>query len=481
MIFKKIGISKTDKYWAALLDQLGLFWEEIHKPLEEYSLLIINDTPPKDITAYLKLNGAVIDTIGVISKDITKSSVQKSYVKSETIHYDSLVEQIDLYSSVKRVKGKVAEILSTQTGTLAFWGIPTSLLDDRRELRKSFNLSSSKLPAEEVSKVSKGTISRLFFDLLKKIFAKQKQPFIHKSFAPTNNSPLLFRIDTDWGTDESIKKWRTISQDVGLRTSWFLHVEAHEEWLDLFRSFPGDEIGLHCYSHIAKPKPSHIDNALLKIHKADLKPIGYSAPFGRFDEKINTHLIQRGFIYGSDFSYLYDSLPLQIGESLLQVPIFPVCMGSFDHTVNDAKSITMFFTDYINRQLYLHLPIILYDHPLHGNAKLMKEILRVAKNCGADPMSFEEFADFWIDRQKSRTSPEYSDLTLTNRCTVPLRVWSDEKHSFLLQAGESCHSEKTGTTLTPPRPQIPYKEQNRFSFRLMKNSFLHRYIWRKKR
>lgn len=481
MHFKKIGITKSDTHWATALDQLGCFWEEVSKPLENYSLVIVTNSFSEGIENYLTNGGAVIDTIGKLTKKVTGHSVRKSHCRSETVTFAGIKEQLDLFSTVKRVEGLLSTTYTVQKGALGFWGIPLKLLGDHRDMRKCFNLYSKRLPAEEVSKVSKGTISRLLHSHIKELHTPRDIPFIHKSFSPTGNSPLLFRIDSDWGSEENIKEIRKNTRDLGIHTSWFLHVEAHEEWLDMFRSFPGDEIALHCYRHITKPTTSDIDKALNKLNTIEIKPTGYSAPYGIHNRAVDQHLIKQGFTYGSDFSFVYDSLPLHLAPNLLQIPTYPLCMGSFNWGLHSDHDIHTFFSDYINRQLYLHEPIVLYDHPQKGNKKLMRRILQTALECGASPMAFENYAQFWINRNKSRETPQTIDLTLSNECTVPITVWTSTYHSFILQSGASCHSGKKGVEIRPPKTQISYRKLLRFSLRQIKNSFINRHFWRKKR
>lgn len=479
--FKRIGITKCSSSWKAVLDQLGCFWEEVSRPLESYSVVILTDSDHLDLDHYLMEGGAVIDTIGKLTSHLTGQWINKTHCSTHTTRYRGIEEQLDLFTGVKKVEGKLTKIYSVETGFIGFWGVPIELLKDKREMRKCFHIPAKRYPAEELSKVSKGTISRLLFELLLLLHTKREMPFIHKSFTPRNTSPLLFRIDTDWGTEKRIKEWHRRTQAVNIATTWFLHVEAHEKWLDRFVSMPGDEIALHCYNHSSKPKTEYIDRALRAMAKSDLKPTGYTAPYGIYNKHINQHLLKRGCMYGSDFSFLYDSLPLQFSQDLLQIPVFPLCMGSFHFGLQSAHDVKTFFADYINRQLFLGEPIALYDHPEKGNPDLMEEILSLALECGADSMTFNNYAQFWQRRLKSNEVPEYSDLTITNRATVPIRIWSSESESFLLKPDASCHSNRKGISLPIPRPQIPYKKLSRFSLRQWKNSFINRHFWRKKR
>lgn len=481
MIFKRIGITSCTSSWKAILDQLGLFWEEVCRPLESYSLVILTDSDHLDLNHYLMEGGAVIDTVGKLTYHITGQRVHNSHCNSLTVIYRGIQEQLDLFTRVKKVEGELTKIYPIENGFIGFWGIPIKILKDKREMRKCFHIPAKRYPAEELSKASKGTVSRMFFDLLLQLHGKRSIPFIHKSFTPTNTSPLLFRIDTDWGTEKSIAEWHKRTKKLNIATTWFLHVEAHAQWLDRFVSMPGDEIALHCFSHIAKPTTAQIDRALKELVKADLKPTGYTAPYGIYNRNNNEHLIKRGCMYGSDFSFLYDSLPLQFSGDLLQIPIYPLCMGSFHFGIQSAHDVKTFFADYINRQLYLGEPIALYDHPEKGNPNLMEEILSLALECGAEPMTFETYAQFWQKRLKSNEVPQFSDLTITNRATVPIRIWSSETSSYLLGQGASCHSDRKGNSLPIPRPQIPYRKLSRFSLRQWKNSFINRHFWRKKR
>lgn len=481
MSFRKIGITKATSSWAALLDQLGCFWEEVSQPLDSYSLIILTDSKSYDLEHYIMDGGAVIDTVGKLTRTLTGLHISKGYYKSETVQYRGITEQLDLFFPVKKVDGEIVNSFPIQDGYIGFWGIPMEVLTDKREMRKCFHIPAKRYPAEELSKVSKGVVNRLIFDLILQLHSNRNIPFIHKCFTTTATSPLLFRIDSDWGSEQSIRAWHRRTQKLEIATSWYLHVKAHEEWLDRFRSMPGDEVALHCYRHIAHPGPADIDTAIKKITAIDIKPLGYSAPYGIYNSTNNKHLLKRDFLYGSDFSFIYDSLPLQLHGELLQIPIFPLCMGSFHFGLQSDHDVKTFFADYINRQLYLGEPIALYDHPEKGHPELMTEILQTALDCGAEPMTFLEYAQFWQNRLKSSGLPEYADLTLRNNCSVPVRVWSGRQESFLLRSGASCHSNKSGSSLPIPRPQIPYKKLTRFSLRQWKNSFINRHFWRKKR
>ncbi len=482
----KFGISSLTPIVKMVLDQLGVPYKEISPgdDLEHFNLIIYNGGDlSTSLFDYIQSGGTVLDIHGKVLKSLKIKSRRKFTLSTvpRNLCFTHEPEQLDLFSFVKYVDGKLTSISDIDGGTVAHFGISLEkVFQSTTPLRKQIFIPFRRNPAEEVSAISKGGVTRLFESLLKELCFRKGVPYIHKSFYRDAKPPLLFRIDSDFTSEESVKKWYAQCQNRKIRTSWYLHTEAHEQWISTFSDFTEDEIGLHCYKHISKNSRNDMEYGTKLLNSSDITPKGYSAPYGIWNPIINEISAELGFEYSSEFELIYDSLPIPSipsdPNSLLQIPIHPICIGSFKSFDVPNEIILNYFNHQIDLQLYRNGPVILYDH-LSDHSNVMLEILESAIEKGCEPMTFIEYATFWKEREASPmviNIDNTDDIRYQIESNTPLFIW--ENHSSYQRWSDSEMSEMISRPTLPT--QFPQKFLHRFNPKLHYISFCNRFFWR---
>ncbi|MCL2845142.1 MAG: hypothetical protein FWE23_06795 [Chitinivibrionia bacterium] len=340
-------------------------------------------------------------------------------------------EQVDVFSFV--------ENLSLITS------IPMNLTRQFPVIRKGYFVGQKKLPAEEIPLRDLGGLQRLFILLLKRLFHSQGLPLTLKSFSPDPEKiPLLFRVDTDFCDRDTIENYYAdIKCKETLKTSWFVHCNGLID-SGIFKAGESDEFALHCFSHKVKPTNENLEKGIEFLVKNGKTPFGYSAPYGVRRVGADVFLRQRhNFEYSSDFSFAADALPFWVEETKLwQIPIFPLCVGSFRSVCTDERKITAVFERYFARQFRYKIPFVIYDHPDHKEFSLLNKIFEAANKYPILPMTFLEYARFLQERKNASVNSDFPTITF--------------------------YPEKTGEEITP-LPKI-----SRFSPRLIKNTIINR-------
>jgi hypothetical protein len=509
-----IGLLKDTPDWQALLGQIGVSYSVIQDSDTitpyDYSMLIVNrpitNNTVEKIKEYLNDGGAIIDTGYVIQK-ITGGTIHTKkcgYLSTTKLPFDFLPAIIDVYSDTRTyTKAQYLEktlfIDSFGKGVISFCGFDIdSLLFDTRFRRKAFYSNLPRFPHEEVSYVSKGDITRLLFSFIKHLHLCRGIPFIHKWFFPGNaGNVFLFRIDSDFGNKNQIKQWYDIAEASHVRYTWFLHVSAHKEWLELYKEFKDHEIAVHGYDHSTTNKPElqeqNLHAALNLLKEKGFTCNGYAAPYGLWNNAVHTSCENVGFAYASEFSYAYDSLPLypvvnKRRSSVMQIPIHPICIGSLLNARADEKGIIEYFTSDFHKNILLLNPIIFYDHVIHDHADVLEEIFKLPQLYSIPSLTFLEFAQWW----KHREEVVFSTQVLSNN-TVKINYRSQDKKCFVCiwdKAGSYILSDeenpidlnsspKTSTTNSMVNMDIERLNKIRnYNWRMHLYSFLNNHFWR---
>ncbi len=508
-----IGILELTCGWDELLHQVGVDFKQVTSGIpiskNEYALIIVNRVLSKaesgNITEFITQGGIIID-MGYCIPSFFKGRVTSrhlSYCVANDLPFKPSLGIIDIYSKVKQFSkasllNKTLYINSYQKGLIAFLGIPVdSLLGDTRSKRKHFYAHTPRLPHEEVSCVSKGSLTRLLFFLMRHLFIKQGLPFVHKWFFPkTAKNVFLFRIDSDYGTKEQVERWYSIAKEHDIRYTWFLHVSAHEKWLTFFKTLADHEVAIHGYNHFTtnnyRKLVDNISHSKDRFEKEELAYSGYAAPYGLWGKELAQICEEFSFNYSSEFSYAYDSLPqfptsLKKKSSVLQIPIHPICFGTLIKTLADEKAMHSYFKERISEQITLLNPLIFYDHLLHNHTSVLSDIFAYVKSLHISNLTFSEYATWW----KSRNTMSYS-ATVCEDSSVQLRELASRDDCYLcLWQNEDSYilTNRNGRILIPENKtekvstEINYsdlivKKMRRFNMRAAKFGFLNRLLWR---
>lgn len=415
-----IGILKLTPTWKALLDQIGVCYEEV-KPerlnIQTYSAVIVNRSVNGDhspqIREYLKSGGNVVlinDDHGFFP-DKSFSKIFSKRLRSDlNLNGFQHIPHLDLFTTIKTTgKATLSDALrfkKVMKGNVVFMGFdPAERLFDHRYIRKSFPSHFGQDPDEIVSRVSKGRVSDLFLQVLKEIHFSSHLPFIRKWTSPKEKPVFCFRIDSDYGDQIQMDKVYRLLRKHHLKATWFLHVQAHEDWLSHFSEYKDQEIALHGYRHgtgrSKKKVQENISKGLNKLNDSGFEVTGFCAPYGIYNVALEESLKQFDFTYTSEFTYAYDSLPMITPIDSLQIPIHPICTGSLNRKGYSTDEMKAYFLDMMDQKLRTYEPVIFYHHPMQAGLKLFDTVFGEANKRSLTNLTFREFSEFWKKRDKT--------------------------------------------------------------------------------
>lgn len=418
-----IGIQYLDEEWRAVLNQIGVWFEETDYSkdlLPNYSTLILNKTPnPRQknlLNNYLKDGGSVLEMAGVesfFSKNKIDTYNAKTVINNTDHEAFLYIPFIDIFSLIKvhpdswLFEGLI-HFVPDEGGRLAFFGTPIQqLMQEMAYTRKRFYSQHGRFPDELVSKISKHELMEVFTATLKELHIQQSLPFLQKWTSPKESPVFCFRIDSDFGDLKSIKKLYSTLKKHHISATWFLHVKAHEDWLNTFHDFEEQEIALHGYKHGTTSSSSKATVNIRKgkklLEQAGFNPAGYCAPYGIKNNALEKSLLQFDFEYTSEFSFGYDGFPLQSkGKNQpLQLPIHPICTGSLKRQKYSERKMKNYFKFVLQNKLARFEPVIFYHHPLQPGLKVIDHLFQMVNIQELPNLTFLEYAEFWKARQAS--------------------------------------------------------------------------------
>lgn len=423
-----IGILGTNPGWEKILGQIGVSWSRMHSVKsadpKKYSCVIIekelNHDALSKITGYLSAGGAVIDTVGRLIKQkpvrrrlgtLSPDSQNSDFRHIEQIKVD---HHCLVHPYADLLEGSVWFDPAPRR-SLAFVGLPLHQFAKIQPLVHT-QFKSARLPAiaERTAARSSGPYIEVILTVLKKLHAKSGLPLVHKWWMPDADKQLAtFRIDTDYGTKESIAAAAAPALENDVPVTWFLHVEAHESWLSHFHRYSEHEIAVHCYRHseykTRQQYTSDISKALRLLQTHGFNPAGYAAPYGIWSRELGEALADQAFNYSSEFGYDYDSLPsLSPDSHTLQLPVHPLSAGSFSRFRFTAEMIKAYFDEMVRLKSLQHRPLHLYHHPNDGHEDILRAIFKSQHHETTNWLTYSEWASWWQMRNSSTFLPLYN-------------------------------------------------------------------------
>ncbi|MEX0720664.1 MAG: DUF2334 domain-containing protein [Balneolaceae bacterium] len=416
-----IGIQRIDSGWQSILDQIGLWYEEVsygHSLAEQYSVIILNDkihaSQEKQLKEYLGNGGSLLETgkyqvftdsKNTLTRRVSTLTNKSQHPAFQHIPFIDIFSKIYLHRESSLFQG-LMHIRNAGDGFLGFMGADLpALLNSKGYMRKRFFNPSAKHADEIVSKVSKHELMQAFIALLKELHFLRKIPFLKKWESPAKKPVFSFRVDSDFGDQKSMDDLYKLAQKNNLSLTWFLHVKAHESWLNHFHSYTNQEIALHGYSHgtslSASKTLENTSKGLNLLQKEGFKTDGFCAPYGIFNRALVKTLEKSRFSYTSEFTFCYDGYPIQTeNEKLpLQIPIHPICTGSLKRQELTISEMTTYFEFILINKLARFEPVIFYHHPLQTGLKTMEHLFKRVKSENLVNLTFSQLANFWKQRQ----------------------------------------------------------------------------------
>ena len=188
-----------------------------------------------------------------------------------------------------------------------------------------------------------------------------------------------------------------------IKATWFLHVKAHEEWLEYFQSFEGQELALHGYEHgtsgSKKKIRANIEKGYQILKASEIEPAGFCAPYGIWNKSLEKVLKDFEFEYSSEFTFAYDGFPFNPGSGLpLQIPSHPICTGSLSRKNLNDSEMADYFSRHFKHKLSRFETSVFYHHPLQPGLKAIERLFELVEEYGLNKLTFNEYAQFWKKR-----------------------------------------------------------------------------------
>ncbi|MFA5668438.1 MAG: hypothetical protein WC967_04285 [Balneolaceae bacterium] len=495
---------------TAILNAIGLNYENAFNQqltTESYSVIILENAD--GISPHIRSALVKFAEDGGSVLEITKKprfykahkvvSTQRSYLTNSNHHpgFDR-VSHIDLFGKCglsQNTDSYFEGLLDFQTsgkGTFSFIGLDiTSIWSPKSPRRKRFHSEHGIPPDEIVSPVSRSEIIRLIETTLLELHIRANLPMVSKWHSLTKAPVFAFRIDSDYGTQQSLQDILDLARAKELSLTWFLHVNAHKEWLDYFETFGDQELALHCFEHGTSTSKEKIladlqkGNALLKA--ADIETKGFAAPYGIWSDGLKQSLSEFERSYSSEFTAGYEGVPYELelneGHTLLQIPMHPICTGSLSRRKYTSATMKKYFDQVIETTLALQQPLILYHHPLQPGLDVVEHIFNRVTELGFKNLTFQEYADFWQTRSQFQFKAHYSNnkihIDSNSSSQVLLKVSNSHLGFDLIDALGKTFELVPTSTFKYGEPSLPSPKEVRSlhsqKLRLLKTSI---YDWK---
>lgn len=504
----KIAITQLSNNWKSLLNQFGVDYCEItefsQNSLNDISAIIItsalNKTELESINTFVQEGGAVLDCF----YQYTKTKNSKIRVKK----LRTIIINDNIYSGLIDVNSQNHQIFSENSnswknylikkhgkGISAFLGLkPDVIFSNTDSKRYKFLSNKKRHPEEEISTISKGAVSSIIFNLLKEIHVQRKQLFIHKWFFPGSEKNIfLFREDTDYCSKSDIQKIQNVSKANSTKITWFIHCKENESFLEDYKNNVKDEIGLHCFDHFTSSNTDNIrddiDKAISTLQKCKIQPDGYAAPYGQWNKNLSRVLSEMDFSYSSEFSILYDSLPIRLTttDNILQIPIHPICIDSLIKSGKNDDEIINYYKDVIDRAISLQIPVALYDHPGHDRYHILNVVFEYVNSLSLKSFTFREYSDWWQEREMIKIKTTFNSSKIIDSKVSKdhnICIWKDSKEYTIIENGGSYNINNlrfekiiSSNTLDVKR----LKSIRKIDLNMLKRSYLAKWFWRNKK
>lgn len=494
----RIGLVTRSNAWEQLCAQEGIPCVVVdlagQSIADECSILVVTRTLSGEervvVEHYLRNGGAAIGYTAhlrnVVGVDGTEQNL--SYIVADHHEVFRSIHLLDV--GVQGLIPRGANALRTDTGTFAVaagplgggWAVVLPfdvevLFQDARPANKSFYASPERLPSERVSLVGKGELRHLIHDAFLYLHQIRNLPYVHLWYFPNDlRNVFAFRIDSDGATREDVDRLYSIALESDTPMSWFLDVRRHEQWLEHFRYFVGQEIGLHCYDHQTYPtfdaNLKNIAKGVQEMRRSGLQAAGFAAPYGIWNPELAKAIDEAGFEYSSEFSYAYDTFPLFAETDgtvfhTLQTPIHPICIGSMLKVgYTDAKMIE-YFDRVIRLKISRHEPLFFYHHPTHRRWDVVRWIATFRQQ-GVENMTLGEYARWWKRRIGVKYSADFDGGEIRiqhDGSSMPDDVWirivNPKREEVVIPSKEVLNLASISNWTTPEHPAPPPEDIRR--------------------
>ena len=253
-----------------------------------------------------------------------------------------------------------------------------AILDDR-SVRMQWELGGSDharaTVSEEVSRYDKRAIRNRLLRRLRQRLESHHGLWLRLAPVPfPYRTAFHFRVDHDaFAPNDFHRLLDTLSGHENAATH-YLNAKAMENApADALARLQGLDIGSHgYYHHTYRTKTENVQNlkrGIKTLNQLGLEPVGFVAPHGRFNWRLQAAMSSLGIPYSGEFGLAYDEWPfwpVQNEKALsvksqtpLQIPVHPICLGLFE----DPRFWLDYFIQEAEARYRLGEPIFFYGHP----------------------------------------------------------------------------------------------------------------------
>jgi peptidoglycan/xylan/chitin deacetylase (PgdA/CDA1 family) len=373
------------------------------------------------VRRFLALGGAVIGASGHLSP-VIGMGCRREFVRYLLDERDNpWCDLLDLESDCSLARE--ANRITTDAGVPAVfagaWGggyavlLPFDLQTvwERTDARyRQFPARFDRLPYERVAAVGRAEISRLVTNALAFLHHRRGLPFVHLWPFP-DGAPSVFavRLDTDRASRPQIETFARTSREAGVPFTWFVDAGSQSDFIGVFGSLQDQEIGIHCYRHTVfrSVDDYRIDIRLARtlLGNVGIAPVGYAAPYGVWSEALGEAVDDSRLSYASEFGLGFDGFPFLFRSGTKrfttpQVPVHPVSTGALRRSGYTPARMVQYYSGVLRRNVAARQPVILLDHPVHGQQEVVEEITRQARESRLLPVTMGGFASWWRQRRE---------------------------------------------------------------------------------
>jgi len=448
----KFGIFQLQPGWEIILQQEGVSFEQIslEKPIstEQYSTIILTEKltnkQTQIVNKYLQNGGSAL----FLAKNIEHKTCKKRYLISNKNSIFSSVGLVDINGEMfASKKGELLDenlqIYSEKVGKGLRIILPfdvNKLILDIDFKRKKFYAERKELPSEIVASISKSKIRQIVRISLEFLHHYRDLPFVQKWYYPNSEKNIfIFRVDTDFCSLENTKKLHQVCQENEIRGSWFVDTVSDDKLKNIYAKMKDQEIGLHCFKHLVfddyQRNFDDFKKGISQLKKAEIKPSGYVAPFGDWNENLGKVINTFDFQYSSEFTLNYDDFPFfpfvnGAFSKTLQIPIHPVSMGRLHRSHFSETEKSAYYKQVILRKILMKESIILYHHPEQFRFELWHEIFTFINENKIYKMTMNEFATWWKKRDAIKIDCHFDNNKISfknNECYIRVSTKDGEK------------------------------------------------------
>jgi hypothetical protein len=488
-----VGIVDGHPGWELLLSQEGVPYGYKEQPafFEDCSLLVAGDrTAGEDIhrmREFLRKGRAILCS-GVVAEALTGKKCRQRLIKSVLPSQGSQFDGTglaDLYLPGRVFPGS-DELPDERSRPTTYYGEfdggqiivlpfdPASAMIDQRTIAKSYYAPRQRLPYEHVPLVSKHEVRKIVSRALEILHRKIGLPYVHRWYYPGQASTIAaFRVDTDFANAAELQTLSDLSASAAFPFSWFIDVHSQLAILDIYRSMPGQDFGLHCFRH-RRYKDAHeasadIGEGLNVLRAENFTVRGCALPYGQWSPEIGKVLEQHGFQFSSEFAYDVDNLPSypDLGyhrSGILQVPVHPISIGSLRRQGFSGEEMIRYYDAVVVAKVSRREPVFMYHHPKNGGEEVLGAMFSAVRAASVKTMTMADYAAWWAERADDLlTVGVQSDRLLvsgrTGKSDALLRiVGADGREAFAAVADEV--KMQTLSWSEPPLP-VPLPEDYR--------------------